>query len=57
MAISFVLFEDLHVLMLKDRQEIGGEALFMSSIVISTSLGLLMNTSYLHQVCLNWLLF
>merc|ERR1719272_89381 len=53
MASSLVLcLLDLVVLILKDRQVIGGDCLFISSIVTSTFLGLVITYSYLHQVAL-----
>jgi len=53
MASSLVLcLLDLVVLTLKERQVIGGDCLFISSIVTSTFLGSVITHSYLHQVAL-----
>lgn len=57
MLISLVLFCDLVVFKLNDNEVIGGDCLLMSSIVISTSFGLRMKASCLHQVCLNCFYF
>lgn len=55
--ISLVLFADLVVFKLNEREVIGGEALLISSIVIPTSFGDKMKASCLHQVCLNCFYF
>lgn len=53
MAISLVLcLLDLVVLRLKDKDVIGGDCLFMSSMVTATFLGSAIRHSYLHQVAL-----
>ena len=56
-AISFVLWEDLVVFKLKDKTLIGGDCLFRSLMVTSTSIGFDTTISCLHQVLLKFAWF